>query len=158
MDRLTALEARVAVLEAQLPPTAATTPVGDLALLDALEQRSPDTVAVVGSVSLGERGNVRWQYARPHAVTTEQDWQDRAATLAALGNPVRLQILRAVHLGEQRTSALAELDGVQSAGQAHHHLRVLAAAGWIETVGRGRVDIPAARVVPLLAVLVATEH
>lgn len=85
----------------------------------------------------------------------ERDWADFAAALAALGHPVRLEILKHVLTGTQGTAELAEIEGLGTTGQLHHHLRELRSAGWVKHVGRGRYDVAAARVVPLLVALVA---
>ncbi|WP_051715621.1 hypothetical protein [Streptomyces bikiniensis] len=42
-------------------------------------------------------------------------------------------------------------------GQIYHHLRQLTGAGRLHTSGRGRYEVPAARVVPLLMALTAAR-
>ncbi len=87
----------------------------------------------------------------------EGDWSDAAESFAALGHPVRLRLLREI-LGGLRTAAeLAALDDVGTTGQIYHHLRQLTGAGWLHTSERGRYEVPAGRVVPLLVVLTAAR-
>ncbi|MEU1370718.1 helix-turn-helix domain-containing protein [Streptomyces sp. NPDC005803] len=82
-------------------------------------------------------------------------WADAAESFAALGHPLRLRLLREI-LGGRRTAAeLAALDETGTTGQIYHHLRQLTGAGWLHTKGRGRYEVPGARVVPLLVVLTA---
>lgn len=85
------------------------------------------------------------------------DWAGIAEALAALGHPVRLRLLREI-LGGRRTAAeLAALDHTGTTGQIYHHLRQLTGAGWLHMKGRGRYEVPGARVVPLLVVLTAAK-
>lgn len=60
-------------------------------------------------------------------------------------------------LGVRTTAALTDLDVVGTSGQLYHHLRPLLAAGWLRQAARGRYEVPADRVVPLLVVLSATK-
>ncbi|MER5869985.1 winged helix-turn-helix domain-containing protein [Streptomyces sp. NPDC002044] len=78
-----------------------------------------------------------------------------AESLAALGSPVRLRLLREILAGRRTAAELTALDGVGTSGQVYHHLRQLTAAGWVHPVGRGRHEVPGARVVPLLVLLSA---
>ncbi|WP_435827490.1 hypothetical protein [Actinoplanes philippinensis] len=45
-----------------------------------------------------------------------------------------------------------------TSGQVYHHLRQLVAAGWLHTIGGGRHEVPAARVIPLLSLLLGTRR
>ncbi|AXG79125.1 winged helix-turn-helix domain-containing protein [Streptomyces paludis] len=84
-------------------------------------------------------------------------WGVAAESFAALGHVVRLRLLREI-LGGRRTAAeLAELDGLGTTGQIYHHLRQLTGAGWLHPAGRGRYEVPAARVVPLLVMFSAAR-
>ncbi len=49
-------------------------------------------------------------------------------------------------------------DRTRTTGQIYHHLRLLTAAGWLHTTGRGRYEVPGTRVVPLLVVLTAAAR
>ena len=97
--------------------------------------------------------HVEWQQAAPTDDLLATDWDVAADTLAALGHPVRLRLLREVLRGSRTTAELGEVEGLGTTGQLHHHLRLLVAAGWLRSASRGRYDVPVARVVPLLAVL-----
>ncbi|MFJ4971904.1 ArsR/SmtB family transcription factor [Streptomyces sp. NPDC088755] len=127
-------------------------------------------VLFTGAVRLPTGESYEWQYGALTAGLLGAegaeggDGEDRpddasatADALAALGHPVRLRLLREI-LGGRRTAAeLAALDAVGTTGQIYHHLRQLTGAGWLHTAGRGRYEVPAARVVPLLVVLTAAR-
>ncbi|MET9976079.1 ArsR/SmtB family transcription factor [Streptomyces microflavus] len=81
------------------------------------------------------------------------DWSEAADTLGALGHPVRLRLIQALAGGRSAVAELVELEGLGTTGQIYHHLRQLVSAGWLETTGRGRYQIPPARLVPLLVVV-----
>jgi len=78
--------------------------------------------------------------------------------LGALGHPVRLELLRHILLGTHATADLAEMESLGTTGQLHHHLRQLVATGWVRQSGRGSYEIPASRVVPLLACLIGAQR
>ncbi|MET7368440.1 helix-turn-helix domain-containing protein [Streptomyces sp. NPDC005566] len=119
-------------------------------------------VLFTGAVRLPAGERYEWQYGALTAGLLgsdedRPDWAEAAEPLAALGHPVRLRLLREI-LGGRRTAAeLAELDETGTTGQIYHHLRLLTGAGWLHTTGRGRYEVPAARVVPLLVVLTAAR-
>ncbi|MEV0798263.1 ArsR family transcriptional regulator [Kribbella sp. NPDC050281] len=85
------------------------------------------------------------------------DWSDVAPTLAALGNSVRLTLLREIVRGRATVSALSQVDGLGTSGQIYHHLRHLTAEGWLHTPTRGTFAIPPHRVTALQAILAALE-
>ncbi|MGV9881728.1 ArsR/SmtB family transcription factor [Streptomyces sp. NPDC003006] len=161
-ERVAQLERRMAALEGA---ETITPPIreSDFWALEALKARLPESevpdggVVFTGAVRLPTGGRYEWQYGH----TTEQllgdDWSEAAESFAALGHPVRLRVLREV-LGGLRTAAeLSALDDIGTTGQIYHHLRQLTGAGWLHTQGRGRYEVPAGRVVPLLVVLSATR-
>ncbi|MBP2583599.1 DNA-binding transcriptional ArsR family regulator [Streptomyces sp. PvR006] len=114
-------------------------------------------VVFTGTVRLPTDERYEWQLGAFTGQLFEEDWADAAESFAALGHPVRLRLLREI-LGGRRTAAeLAELDEIGTTGQIYHHLRQLTGAGWLRTVGRGRHEVPGARVVPLLVVLTAAR-
>ena len=78
--------------------------------------------------------------------------------LAALGHPVRLVVLHEVLRGCQTVAELSGIEGFGTSGQLYHHLRHLVAAGWLRSTGRGRYEVPAVRVIPLLVVLAAVQR
>lgn len=120
-------------------------------------------VLFAGAVRLPAGEQYEWQYG----VLTEAllggadedppDWSETAGSLAALGHPVRLRLLREILRGRRTAAELTALDGVGTTGQIYHHLRQLTGAGWLHTAGRGRYEVPGARVVPLLVVLTAAR-
>lgn len=154
-ERLTRLEER--------PGGPAPTEVPDPARFWALEEvqkrRSdhPETtdgmVLFTGSMHLPTGEPVDWQQAASTAELLDTDWADRATPVAALGHPVRLDLLRRILGGTRTTADLAGQLG--STGQLHHHLRQLVSAGWLQQRGRGSYVVPAGRVVPLLVILSA---
>ncbi len=115
-------------------------------------------VMLVGSLTLPDGAPVAWQQSLGTTGMLETDWSDRVAVFAALGHPVRLELLRHILSGTHATADLAALESLGTTGQLHHHLRQLVAAGWVRQTGRGNYAIPAARIVPLLACLVGAER
>ncbi|MFW6600456.1 ArsR/SmtB family transcription factor [Propionibacteriaceae bacterium Y2011] len=164
-DRLDDLERRVRALEERLAEAAPTEPAsvppgtGDAFwALTGLEERvdSPGAVMLVGSVEVPGAGRARWQYGLPTDALEDRDWASAVPALDALANPVRLALLKQVFSGVHTTAELTTAAGLGTTGQLHHHLRALIAGGWLHTTGRGRYEIPADRIVPLLAILTAT--
>lgn len=163
--RVAELERRMAALEGAAPTVAAPAE-GDFWALEGLKQQLAQAgeaaadggVLFTGAVRLPTHERYEWQYGVLTADVLGEDAGDRSQTaesLAALGNAVRLRLLREI-LGGRRTAAeLAELEGLGTTGQIYHHLRQLTGAGWLHTTGRGRYEVPGARVVPLLVVLTA---
>ncbi|MGY0025093.1 ArsR family transcriptional regulator [Streptomyces sp. cg35] len=163
---MTDLERRVAELERRLDAlesgaAAPTVAGGTFWALDGLKEQLADVasggVLFTGAVRLPGDKEYEWQYA---AVTDEllaSDWTDVADAFAALGNGLRLRLLREVLGGRASATELAELDDVGTSGQIYHHLRQLTAAGWLRSAGRGRYEVPAGRVVPLLVALTAAR-
>ncbi|MFD7721324.1 ArsR/SmtB family transcription factor [Streptomyces sp. NPDC091387] len=172
-ERVSELERRLEALVGDRPD--APRPTGaDFWALEGLKQQLSEAgtadggVLYTGAVRLPTGERYEWQYS----ALTEQlledgeaadpgepgaDWSDAAESFAALGHPVRLRLLREI-LGGRRTAAeLAALDETGTTGQIYHHLRQLTGAGWLHTAGRGRYEVPGARVVPLLVVLTAAR-
>ncbi|MYY85651.1 MULTISPECIES: helix-turn-helix domain-containing protein [unclassified Streptomyces] len=161
-QRVAELERRMAELESA-EPAAPAVGEGDFWALDALKARHPVTedadgaVLFTGSVRVPTGHRYEWQYGLLTESVFEGDWSEVAESFAALGNPVRLRLLREI-LGGLRTAAeLAALDDVGTTGQIYHHLRQLTGAGWLHSTGRGRYEVPAGRVVPLLVALTAAK-
>jgi len=159
-DRLQALEDRVAALEAQLtaaPPPGRPETDDVFWALNGIRDRYPDPGAVLfagtANTPAGER--YEYQYGLETGHLLDVDWAPFAESLAALGNPVRLSILRAVLGGTETVAALAEELGAGTAGQIYHHVNQLSAQGWLAAHARSRYRVPAPRVIPLLAILTA---
>lgn len=127
--------------------------------LNGLKDRASNggDVMLVGALQTPD-GPVEWQAHRSTTDLLETDWTDHAASFAALGNPVRLELLRHILGGTHRTAELAAMDHLGTTGQLHHHLRQLLAAGWVHQAGRGSYEVPVARVVPLLACLAGVQR
>lgn len=150
-------------------PDSASAPRADRAetfwALDGVRARRPDhpssvdgLVMLVGSVALPDGTPVEWQQGAGSAGLLDVEWADRAAAFAALGHPVRLELLRHVLSGTHTTADLAAVESLGTTGQLHHHLRQLLTTGWLRQAGRGTYEVPAARVVPLLVCLTAVER
>ncbi|WP_030906065.1 ArsR/SmtB family transcription factor [Streptomyces sp. NRRL F-5126] len=114
-------------------------------------------VLFTGSVLLPTRERYEWQYGTATEQLLDEDWSREADAFAALGHGVRLRLLKEVVGGRRTAAELAEVDGMGTSGQVYHHLRQLTGAGWLQAAGRGRYEIPAARVVPLLVMLSAAR-
>ena len=149
--------AGVAVAAAE-PPGAPVPGGGEFWALEGLRERLPadpttehGAVMLVGSVALPDGGGVAWQETGGSEGLLESEWGARAEVFAALGHPVRLELLRRVLAGTRTTAALAADEALGTTGQLHHHLRQLLAAGWLRQAGRGVYEVPAQRIVPLLA-------
>jgi len=127
-------------------------------VLDGLRAQGDEGVVFAGDVDTAA-GPVAWQYGLPtEALTAPDEGSLDAASgrLAALGHPVRLRLLLAVLRGTTSPAELAEAPGSGTSGQIYHHIRTLTAAGWLRSSGRGQVQVPAERVVPLLVALATT--
>ena len=134
---------------------------GNLWALRGLQERVEDpagAVLLTGSVELQPGAPHLWQQGATTSSLLEADWSELVPALDALAHPVRLQLLQLVMTGTDRTADLGEAEGLGTSGQLHHHLRQLLAAGWLRNAGRGRYEIPVARVVPLLVVLTAVSR
>ncbi|MGW2226000.1 ArsR/SmtB family transcription factor [Streptomyces formicae] len=161
-ERVAELERRMAELESA-GPAAPAVGDGDFWALDALKARHPvsddadGAVLFTGAVRVPTGHRYEWQYGQLTEALFDGDWSETADSFAALGNPVRLRLLREI-LGGLRTAAdLAALEGVGTTGQIYHHLRQLTGAGWLHVAGRGQYEVPAGRVLPLLVVLTAAR-
>lgn len=155
VTRLDHLEERVDALEKL---SAAPEPLDEAETfwaLRGLQQRTtpPGAVLYTGTVTLPTGGEVEWQQAFELDALLDADWTLAADVLGALGHPVRMRLLREVLVGTTTATALGALEGLGTSGQLYHHLRQLTAAGWLRSAGRGRYEVPAQRVVPLLVVL-----
>ncbi|WP_433890584.1 ArsR/SmtB family transcription factor [Streptomyces sp. CA-111067] len=169
-ERVSALERRLAELEGRGPrdtPAAGAVSGGDFWALEHLKAELDEAgvtagaVLFTGAVQLSPQERYEWQATTPaDALLAEDEPADSATAdaLAALGHPLRLQLLRGVLGGIHTVAELAELPEVGTTGQIYHHLRQLAGAGWLHTTGRGKYGVPAARVVPLLVVLSAARR
>ena len=170
--RLDALERRITQLEerdepgaaphADAPPAGArshsTADEDPFWALTALKAQVPPPGAVVyaGSVEVGA-GHVEYQWGRPTEHLLAADWAEHAETVAALGHPLRLAILRRLVDGEHTVAQLVDELELASTGVAYHHLSALQTGGWATSPRRGSWAIPPSRIVPLLAIVTALE-
>lgn len=156
-ERLTALEARVFGTP---EPAAEAGPAPAFWALARLRELAPSPGAVLytGTVDLPAGEHYEWQLGTPVQALLDDDWSDLAPTLAALGHPMRLRLLREILGGRHAATELAAVEGLGTSGQLYHHLRQLTSAGWLRTGARGQYDVPAERVVPLLAILAAARR
>lgn len=164
---LRTLERRIAQLEERLA-RASQRQAGQGEPDEAVDERSwavaelhervaaPGGVVLAGAVDLPDGAHVDWQRGTTTAALLDGSWTAATERLAALAHPLRIELLRQVLLGVRSTAALADLEAVGTSGQLYHHLRPLLAAGWLRQAARGRYEVPADRVIPLLAVLTAT--
>ena len=144
--RLTAIEARIDALEqASLPHSPEFH----------ADSNHDGTVSFTGDITLST-GTSTYAWARPAAWITDQPWDDALARIAALAHPVRGAILRHLLAAPASVTELVESDLVSSTGTAYHHLKELQAAGWVHKQD-GVFKIPPARVVPLMAMVIAGE-
>ena len=115
-------------------------------------------VLFTGTVRLPAGERAEWQLGQTTDALLDSDWTEVADAVTALGHPMRLVLLQAVLAGSHTVAELAGTDGLGTTGQLYHHLRPLVAAGWLRTHGRGRYEVPAARVVPLLVIIAAAQR
>lgn len=165
-EALLALSGRVEALE-EARADAKNTAVdeGGFWALNGLASRLADdpttdhgAVMIVGALTLPTGAPVSWQQTVGTRGQLETTWAERATVFAALGHPVRVELLRNIVSGTHTTSELAAIDGLGTTGQLHHHLRQLVASGWVRQSGRGSYEVPAARIVPLLACMLGAER
>ncbi|MFI6419118.1 ArsR/SmtB family transcription factor [Streptomyces sp. NPDC050842] len=163
-ERVAALERRMAALEGAERPAPEVTDATFWALeglkadlAEAGAKGADGGVLFTGSVRLPTEERYEWQFGAFTERLLDEEWAETADSFAALGHPVRLRLLREI-LGGRRTAAeLAELAEIGTTGQIYHHLKQLTGAGWLHTTGRGRYEVPAARVVPLMVMLTAAR-
>lgn len=142
IDRVAALERRVAQLEAHFTPSQQQPPA--FVLIEAIN-RNDELVA--GTVTFGGAGDTgighyEYEWSRPTHWVTDSPWEDEISRLSALAHPQRGEILRRL-LGAPATVAeLVSEDIVSSTGTAYHHLGALQAAGWVTKHDGGYATLP----------------
>lgn len=169
-ERIDDLDRRVEALEAARDHRSAaddTQPVIDPIAVDpdtfwalvGLRARTPPPggVMIVGDVTLPHGGTVSWQEGHGTDDLLDDEWDGAAESLAALGHPTRLALLRHVLRGVGSARELGEIDGMGTSGQVYHHLRQLVAAGWLRS-RNSRYEVPADRILPLLALVAGARR
>ncbi|MCS6712530.1 helix-turn-helix domain-containing protein [Brachybacterium sp. EF45031] len=129
----------------------------DLWAVDGLRDRSPEGGALYAGSVTTPAGAYVYQWARPTRALLDADWAERAERLAALGQPLRLSILRLLLDGPTSVAQIVDQLQLGSTGVAYHHLHALQSEGWVTSPQRGVWEIPPARVVPLLVIMLAVE-
>lgn len=157
--RLAALEERLAVLEggpSRRPPARR----GAWWLLDNLTAVDAERDGVGGSVAYGGvtrtpgGGELVWQAEHAVADVLATDLAAAASVLAALGHPVRLELVSRILLGSHTLAQLQHVPGARTTGQVHHHLRELRSAGLV-LAARNHFTVVPQRVVPALVAVAA---
>ena len=158
-ERLAAVERQLAELTAQ-PARPMAVAAGDDTFwaLQGLKERAGNAVLFTGAVDLPTGEHADWQLGAMTDDLLAEDWSGPAATLAALGHPVRLLLLRKILEGVRTTADLAAQDGLGTTGQLYHHLRQLVSAGWLRQAARGQFVVPPERIVPLLAIVLGARR
>jgi hypothetical protein len=164
--RMTSFEQRLERLESRLAEGSPSSVPARAGLdepfwaLEGLKARAGTGGAVLftGAVALPTGERYDWQQGFDAQPMIEADWSSEHSALSALGNVVRLLLLREVLRGARTVAELGEHQSLGTAGQLYHHLRQLVAAGWLQTPARGRYSVPAERVVPLLVILAAARR
>lgn len=87
----------------------------------------------------------------------ETDFAARADSLSALAHPVRLQLLQRLLTDASTVEEIRKAGDFGTSGQVYHHLRQLVAAGWVTSLGSSRYEVPTARTVPLLVILMGVD-
>jgi ArsR family transcriptional regulator len=176
-DRLTALEQQVAAqeerlraLEARLSsaPLAASCSTGTLPFdLETLHPPHSDLPAQEGSrqgmlsySGFAQFDQQRYQLARQQTLPALFDMSPEplAQVFAALANPHRILILRALCDGPRSSQSLQEVLGMSSTGQLYHHLKELLAAGLIIQHGRSGYSIDPVKLIPICVALTVASH
>ena len=106
----------------------------------------------------GASAPVSWQMGLPSAALEDLTFAEAAPALAALGHPVRLELLQAVYEGTTTVAQLGEDERFGTTGQIYHHIHALAGAGWLENSRRGHWRVPAQKVIPLLTLILIGTH
>ena len=140
---------------APTPPTDEEDPFWALTSLKA-HAPTPGAVVFAGAVDVGA-GHLEYQWGRPTEHLLATDWAEHAESVAALGHPLRLAMLRRLLDGEHTVAQLVDELELGSTGVAYHHLSALQSGGWVTTPRRGSWALATPRVVPLLAIITALE-
>jgi hypothetical protein len=114
-------------------------------------------VLYTGRITTSAGRQYSWQRQEGTDELMVQDWSTLSDTVAALGHPVRLGVLKACLGNARSTQDLLALPNMGTTGQLFHHLKALQQAGWLRSLQRGTYEVPADRIVPLLTILLAAK-
>lgn len=106
----------------------------------------------------GAEAPVSWQMGLSTPALRELDFAAAAPALAALGHPVRLELLQVIYDGTTTVAELGHDERFGTTGQIYHHVNALAGAGWLENSRRGHWRVPAQRIIPLLTLVLIGTH
>lgn len=151
--RLVALEERVGRLEGGSGRPAVPVALAD----DFAAADMAGSLVFAGTATLPGAGSVVWQEEHPVPSVVASGWADAAGALAALGHPVRLELIRRLLAGAHTTHELAEIPDLATSGQLYHHLRELQAAGLVQQRRRNDYAVPADRVILCLIMVAAAK-
>ncbi|WP_218220308.1 helix-turn-helix transcriptional regulator [Nesterenkonia sp. Act20] len=160
-QRLANVEERLAALESPDRPPSAVDPGEVFWALEGLKQRTSDVqgaVLMTGAVTVPKGHRAEWQMQASVEELFESDFGARAESLSALAHPVRLHLLQRLLTDASTVEEILETGDFGTSGQVYHHLRQLVAAGWATALGSGRYEIPPARIVPLLVMLLGVDR
>lgn len=157
--RLKQVEDRLAALES---PTPVTTDQDEIFwALEGLKQRTEDpagSVLMTGVVTVPRGHHAQWQMQAAAQELFSTDFGSRAESLSALAHPVRLQLVQRLLTDASTVEEIRDAGDFGTTGQVYHHLRQLVAAGWVTALGSGRYEVPPARIVPLLVILLGVDR
>ncbi|WP_036474142.1 helix-turn-helix transcriptional regulator [Nesterenkonia sp. AN1] len=166
-DRLAEVELRLAALESPTPPQSPTPPPSAADqdevfwALDGLKQRMQDAAGAVlmtGAVTVPKGHHAQWQIQGSVQEMFATDFASRAERLSAVAHPVRLQLIQRLLTDASTVEEIRDAGDFGTTGQVYHHLRQLVAAGWVTALGSGRYEVPPARIVPLLVILLGVDR
>lgn len=106
----------------------------------------------------GAESPVSWQMGLHSAALEDLSFAEAAPALAALGHPVRLELLQAIYEGTSTVAQLGDDDRFGTTGQIYHHIHALAGAGWLENSRRGQWRVPGQKIIPLLTLILIGTH
>lgn len=158
------LEARITAIEEQLAASGGTR----LRVSAMQASPSPDedtlstgtiqgTFSIVGSLLIGEqRSNIRVQ-EQVHSFF-DADSEQVAQVIAAMGNPHRVTLLRALFQGPRTALQLQEELAMGSVGQLYHHLKELVATGLVIQSRRSTYSITPAKMMWISLLFMVAFH
>lgn len=161
-ERLRRVEERLDDIDNRTgPPPTLDLEAEPLWALNGLQEVTQDpagAVLLTGAVTTPRGGQAHWQISSDAQEMFDSDFADRADKLSALAQPVRLRLIQRIMTDATTVNDLLETGEFGTSGQIYHHLRQLVSAGWVETVGKSKYEVPASRVVPILVILLAVDR